>query len=98
MKSHYTELKDGSILIEWAGVDVRFCINIELDPSASGWCYVTKDGKENDSGVLPPEFVRLLRTAEVDQRMWSKRCPNCGEVYDSEELFDNHACAERPHR
>jgi len=60
MKPHYTELEDGSILIEWIAPDVRFCINIEVDPSESGWCFVTRDGTQNDCGYLPPEFMRLL--------------------------------------
>ena len=60
MKPYYTELENGKIMIEWIASDVRFCINIEVDPSESGWCFVTKDGTQNYSGYLPPEFVRLL--------------------------------------
>ena len=66
MKPYYTELENGSILIEWVAPDVRFCINIEVDPSESGWCFVTKDGTGSDSGYLPPEFVRLLTQRELD--------------------------------
>lgn len=61
MKPHFIKLEDGSILIEWIAPDVRFCINIEVNRSESGWCYVTKDGKENDSGYLPPDFLQLLK-------------------------------------
>jgi len=60
MKPYCTKQDDGSMLFEWVAPEARFCINIEVDPSESGWCFVTKDGTQNCSGYLPAEFLSLL--------------------------------------
>jgi len=60
MKPYCTKSESGAIMFEWIALDVRFCITIEVDPSESNWCFVTKDGVGNDSGYLPPELLRLL--------------------------------------
>ena len=49
MKPYYTKLEDGSAIVEWVSPDVRFGINIELNPEESGWFYVTKDFSKNEN-------------------------------------------------
>ena len=71
MQPYFQKLPDGSILIEWVSPDARFCINIEPKVEESGWCYVTKDYSHLDSGLLPPEFLRLLTKRAADL------CPAC---------------------
>lgn len=66
MKPYYTKLEDGSAILEFISPDVRFGINIELNSDESGWFYVTKDFSKNESGLLPPEFQRLLTSRALD--------------------------------
>ena len=66
MKPYYTKLEDGSAIVEWVSPDVRFGINIELNPEESGWFFVTKDFSKNESGLLPPELQRLLTPLAPD--------------------------------
>jgi len=66
MKSYYTKQDDGSAILEVISPDVRFGLNIELNPKESGWWYVEKDMSKNSSGWLPPEFQRLLTPRALD--------------------------------
>lgn len=72
MKAYYTKSDDGSAILEIISQDFRFGLGVELDPNESGWWYVEKDMSKCASGLLPPEFQRLL-TPRTPDRLWLAR-------------------------
>ena len=50
-----------------------------------------------DKSFIDEMTSAIVKAAQPSvRRMWS--CPNCATLFDDEEMYKNHACAERPHR
>ena len=62
---------------------------------------------ETKEGLSPAALANLKEFASSSlenasqqsvQWIWAYGCTNCGHVFNDEASFNNHACAERPHR
>jgi hypothetical protein len=71
MKPLYHKSDDGSILFEWIEKNHRFGISIEKDIKESSWYFIGRSGFFRhaglmEGGVLPDEFLSLLKSTESD--------------------------------